>query len=103
LDIRKRYDEQQEKTVLSVNIDTRKAEKIDREDWSLGIENERRSAKGLELFTSYDDLKEFNENKEKVDDDIDIDIDTDYLLNEGAFILSDYIYLNTNLLISEAA
>ena len=103
MDIRKRYDEQQEKIVLSVNIDTRKAEKIDREDWSLGIENKRRTAKGLDLFKNYNDLKEFNENKEKVDIDIDIDIDTDYLLNEGAFILSDYLYLNRNLLISEAA
>ena len=35
--------------------------------------------------------------------DIDIDLQNDYLLNEGMLILSDYLYLNTNLLLSEAA
>ena len=36
-------------------------------------------------------------------EDIDIDPQNDYLLNEGTLILSDYIYLNTNLLLLEAA
>jgi len=99
LDIRKRYDEQQAKTSISINIDTRRAEKIDRQVWVLETENKRRSAKGLEIFQSYEDLDEFNKNKEE----IDIDMQNDYLLNEGARILSDFIYLNTSLLLSEAA
>ena len=33
LNIRKRYDEQQEKTSISINLDTRRAEKIDRQLW----------------------------------------------------------------------
>ena len=99
LDIRKRYDEQQEKVSLSINIDTRRAEKIDRQNWMLKTENKRRLAKGLDIFESYQKLKEFNQDKK----DIDIDIENDYLLNEGALILSDYIYLNTNLLLLEAA
>ena len=99
LDIRKRYDEQQAKTSISINIDTRRAEKIDRQVWILETENKRRSAKGLEIFQSYEDLDEFNKNKEE----IDIDMQNDYLLNEGARILSDFIYLNTSLLLSEAA
>ncbi|MDB4194770.1 carboxy terminal-processing peptidase [Gammaproteobacteria bacterium] len=99
LDIRKRYDEQQEKVSLSINIDTRRAEKLDRQNWMLKTENKRRLAKGLDIFESYEKLKEFDKDKK----DTDIDIENDYLLNEGALILSDYIYLNTNLLLLEAA
>jgi hypothetical protein len=65
----------------------------------LKTENKRRLAKGLDIFESYEKLKEFDKDKK----DIDIDIENDYLLNEGALILSDYIYLNTNLLLLEAA
>jgi carboxyl-terminal processing protease len=100
LDIRERYDRQQDKEALSINLDIRKSEKLNRQQWALDIENKRRDAHGFKRFKTYQDLKDFNENKE----DIDIDIQNDYLLNEGAMILSDYIYyLNRNLLLSEAA
>jgi len=99
LDVRKRYDEQQEKISLSINIDTRRAEKKGRQQWVLETENKRRTAKSLEIFQDFKELEEFNKNKK----DIDIDLQNDYLLKEGALILSDYIYLNTNLLIAEAA
>ena len=99
LDIRERYDQQQDKETLSINLDIRKGEKLNRQQWALETENKRRDAHGFKLFKTYQDLKDFNENKE----DIDIDIQNDYLLNEGAMILSDYIYLNRNLLLSEAA
>ena len=98
LDIRERYDQQQDKETLSINLDIRKGEKLNRQQWALETENKRRDAHGFKLFKTYQDLKDFNENKE----DIDIDIQNDYLLNEGAMILSDYIYLNRNLLLSEA-
>ena len=98
LDIRERYDQQQDKEALSINLDIRKSEKLNRQQWALDTENKRRDAHGFKLFKTYQDLKDFNENKE----DIDIDIQNDYLLNEGAMILSDYIYLNRNLLLSEA-
>jgi hypothetical protein len=101
LNIRKRYDAQQEKTSISINIDTRRAEKIDRQLWLLTTENQRRAAQNLETFKTFEDLEEFNENKE--DNGIDIDLQNDYLLNEGMLILSDYLYLNTSLLLSEAA
>ena len=101
LNIRKRYDEQQKKTSISINLDTRKAEKIDRQLWVLATENQRRAAQNLETFKTFESLEEFNKNKE--DNDLDIDIKNDYLLNEGMLILSDYLYLNTNLLLSEAA
>jgi carboxyl-terminal processing protease len=101
LDIRERYDQQQDKEALSINLDIRKSEKLNRQQWALETENKRRDAHGFKLFKTYQDLKDFNENKEDID--IDIDIQNDYLLNEGAMILSDYIYLNRNLLLSEAA
>ena len=103
LDIRKRYDEQQEKKSISINLDTRRAEKIDRQVWALATENQRRAAQNLEIFKTFEGLEEFNKNKEDNNVDIDIDLQNDYLLNEGMLILSDYLYLNTNLLFSEAA
>jgi len=101
LNIRKRYDEQQGKKSISINLDTRKAEKIDRQLWMLETENQRRAAQNLETFKTFESLEEFNENKE--DNDLDIDLKNDYLLNEGMLILSDYLYLDINLLLSEAA
>ena len=84
-------------------MDTRQAEKIDRQQWALKIENKRRAANGLEVFKGYADLKKFNDEKEEVDVDVEINIQTDYLLKEGTLILSDYIHLNTNLSLAEAA
>ena len=50
-------------------------------------------------------MQDYNDAKETEDDESnsEIDVDNDYLLNEGMLILSDYLYLNTNLLLSEAA
>ena len=103
LKIRERYDEQQEKTSISINIDTRRAEKIERQLWVLETENQRRAAKNLETFKTFEDLEESNADKEDNDRDIDIDLQNDYLLNEGMLILSDYLYLNANSVLSEAA
>jgi hypothetical protein len=103
LNIRERYDEQQEKTSISINIDIRRAEKIERQLWVLETENQRRAAQNLETFKTFEDLEEFNKDKENNDRDIDIDLQNDYLLNEGMLILSDYLYLNTNFFLSEAA
>ena len=102
LDIRKRYDANKEKTGLSINFDTRKAEKIERQIWVLETENKRRSAKGLAIHDSFDDFEEFNKSKEE-DVDKNIDVKNDYLLNESTLILSEYILLKQNLLLAEAA
>jgi len=50
-------------------------------------------------------MEDYNDSKETADDekDFDINIDDDYLLNEGAEILSDYILLNQNTYLSQAA
>ncbi|MDC1164965.1 carboxy terminal-processing peptidase [Gammaproteobacteria bacterium] len=103
LEIRKRYDDQQEKKSISINIDTRRAEKLNRQLWALTTENQRRSSQNLKTFKTFKELEEFNEDQKDTDSDIDIDLQNDYLLNEGMLILSDYLYLSTNLLLSEAA
>ena len=36
-------------------------------------------------------------NKEKNEEDIDIDVDNDYLLQETANIIGDYVYLNDKI------
>jgi hypothetical protein len=40
-------------------------------------------------------------NKEKDEKDLDIDIESDYLLQETANIIADYIYLNNKILITK--
>jgi hypothetical protein len=40
-------------------------------------------------------------NKEKDEKDLDIDMDSDYLLQETANIIADYIYLNDKILITK--
>ena len=50
-------------------------------------------------------MEDFNDEKETEDyeKNSEIDIDNDYLLNEGAQILSDYTILNQNIYLSKAA
>ena len=50
-------------------------------------------------------MEDFNDDKEtlKNNKDSEIDIDNDYLLNEGAEILSDYTIFNQNIYLSKAA
>ena len=105
LDIRKRYEIQKNKEVISLNIANRKFEKEERQLWALAIENKRRSALNLETFISYKAMEDFNEIKETEDKqkDLEINWDDDYLLNEGAQILSDYKIFNQNIYLSEAA
>jgi len=122
LDIRKRYDtqknkqfislnlenrkvEKEERQFISLNLENRKVEKEERQSWALDIENKRRSSLNLEVFSSYKALKDFNDAKETENDkkEFDIDIESDYLLNEGVQILSDFTIFNKNIYFSEAA
>ena len=50
-------------------------------------------------------MEDYKDDKETKDDkkDFGIDIDDDYLLNEGAQILSDYMLFNQNVYLSQAA
>ena len=105
LDIRKRYEIQKNKEVISLNIANRRAEKEERQLWALDTENKRRASLNLETFSSFKAMEDFNDAKETEEDDKDseIDIENDYLLNEGAQILSDYTMLYENIYLSKAA
>jgi len=105
IDIRKRYEIQKNKEVISLNLANRRIEKEERQLWALDIENKRRASLNLEIFDSYKSMKDYNDAKETEDDkkDFAIDIDNDYLLNEGAQILSDYMLFNQNTYLSQAA
>ncbi|MDA9925239.1 carboxy terminal-processing peptidase [Gammaproteobacteria bacterium] len=105
LDIRKRYEIQKNKEVISLNLKNRKIEKEERQSWALEIENKRRASLNLETFSSFEDMEDYNDAKEAEDskNDNEIDVDNDYLLNEGMQILSDYTIFNQNIFLSKAA
>jgi len=105
LDIRKRYETQKNKEVISLNIANRRAEKQERQLWALGIENKRRASLNLETFSSYKAMEDFNDDKETLENNknSEIDIDNDYLLNEGVEILSDYTIFDQNIYLSKGA
>ncbi|MDA9205204.1 carboxy terminal-processing peptidase [Gammaproteobacteria bacterium] len=105
LDIRKRYEIQKNKEVISLNLTDRRVEKEERQLWALDIENKRRTSLNLETFNSYKAMQDYNDAKETEDDerDSEIDIDNDYLLNEGMQILSDYAIFSQNIYLSKAA
>ena len=105
LDIRKRYEIQKNKEVISLNLANRRVEKEERQLWALDTENKRRASLNLETFNSYKAMQDYNDAKETEDDErgSEIDIDNDYLLNEGMQILSDYAIFNQNIYLSKAA
>jgi carboxyl-terminal processing protease len=97
--LRERYDLVKNKKELSLNIDKRQQEKSERKNWILNVENERRKDTGLDIFKEYSDMEDFNKEKDKKDEDIDVE--NDYLLQETANIIADYIYLNDKFLITK--
>jgi carboxyl-terminal processing protease len=105
LDIRKRYEIQKNKEVISLKLTNRRLEKEERQSWALDIENKRRASLNIETFSSYKDMEDYNDAKEFEDSekDLEIDVDNDYLLNEGMQILSDYTIFNQNIFLSKAA
>ncbi len=105
LDVKERYEIQQNKEEISLNLRNRKIEKKERQSWALGIENKRRASLNLEIFSSYKAMEDFNDAEEAEDDEkeFDIDLDNDYLLNEGTQILSDYTIFNQNIYLSKTA
>ncbi|MDC0180981.1 carboxy terminal-processing peptidase [Pseudomonadota bacterium] len=102
LDIRERYEIQKNKKEISLNFTNRKIEKQERQSWALDIENKRRALLNLEIFSSYKAMEDYNDTKND-EKEFDIDVDNDYLLNEGAQILSDYTIFNQNIYLSKAA
>ena len=91
--------------MISLKLTNRRLEKEERQSWALDIENKRRASLNIETFSSYKDMKDYNDAKEFEDSekDLEIDVDNDYLLNEGMQILSDYTIFNQNTFLSKAA
>ena len=98
--VRERYDQNKDKKLLSLNINTRKLEKEARRTWLLEIENNRRKVLGLTTFESYEELEEHNKNENKKNDE-KIDLNKDFLLIESTNIVNDYINMNKKILLSE--
>ena len=97
-DVRKRFDSQNEKKNLSLILNVRKQEQLERKEWYLTVENKRRSALGLASFGTYEDLEAFNDTLE-LDD---INTQSDYLLLESIEIISDFVSYGETQLFGQA-
>ena len=95
--VRNRYNLNKNKKQISLNIDNRLIQKDLRKDWLLEIENERRQGNGLNIFGSYEELKDFNDNDSNSDL---IDLKNDFELIESTKIINDYLNLNKKTMLS---
>ena len=94
LKVRQKYDQRKNKKELSLNINERKNDKLDRRSWILNAENARRSLLNFDTFDTYDDLETFREN---IDSD-EISLENDFLLNESKNIIVDYLKFSSQLI-----
>ena len=88
--VRNRYDLNKNKKLLSLNINNRKTQKELRRDWLLEIENERRSGLGLNVFLTYSEMEEFNDNDDNFNNNM-INLKNDYQLIESTNIINDFL------------
>ena len=95
--VRNRYNLNKNKKQISLNIDNRLIQKDLRKDWLLEIENERRQGNGLNIFGSYEELKDFNDNDSNSDL---IDLKNDFELIESTKIINDYLNLNKKTMLT---
>ena len=95
--VRNRYDLNKNKKLLSLNINNRKTQKELRKDWLLEIENERRSGLSLNVFLTYSEMEEFNDNKDDFNNNM-INLKNDYQLIESTNIINDFLNIeNKNI------
>ena len=95
--VRNRYDLNKNKKLLSLNINNRKTQKELRKDWLLEIENERRSGLGLNVFLTYSEMEEFNDNEDDFNNNM-INLKNDYQLIESTNIINDFLNIeNKNI------
>ena len=94
LKVRQKYDQRKNKKELSLNINERKNDKLDRRSWILNAENARRSLLNIDTFNTYDDLEAF---REEIDSD-EISLENDFLLNESKNIIVDYLKFSSQLI-----
>ena len=99
-EVRKRYDLNKDKKFLSLKIQDRDNQKNLRKNWLLEIENKRRSSLGFDTFASYEDLENFNKENDGITNANRIDFENDYQLIESARIVSDYLDLEQEKIIT---
>ena len=97
--VRERYDLNKNKKLITLNIENRETQKELRKDWLLEIENERREANGLNIFASYKEMEDFNDDEEDFNENI-IDLKNDYQLLESTKIINDFINLSKKTMLS---
>ena len=94
LKVREKYDQRKNKKELSLNINERKKDKLDRRLWILNTENSRRNLLNIEVFNTYDDMEAF---REEIDSE-EISLENDFLLNESTNIIIDYLKFSSQLI-----
>ncbi len=94
LKIRQKYDQSKNRKELSLNIDEREKDKLDRKSWMLSAENYRRNLLNIDRFDTYDDLEAY---REKIDSEA-ISLEDDFLLNESKNIIIDYLKFSSPLI-----
>ena len=97
--VRERYDLNKNKKLITLNIENRETQKELRKDWLLEIENERREANGLNIFASYKEMEDFNDDEENFNENL-IDLKNDYELLESTKIINDFINLSKDTMLS---
>ena len=97
--VRERYDLNKNKRLITLNIENRETQKELRKDWLLEIENERREANGLNIFASYKEMEDFNDDEEDFNENL-IDLKNDYQLLESTKIINDFINLSKKTMLS---
>ena len=97
--IRERYDLNKNKKLITLNIENRQTQKELRKNWLLEIENKRREANGLKIFTSYKEMEDFNDDEENFNENL-IDLKNDYELLESTKIINDFINLSKKTMLS---
>ena len=97
--VRNRYDLNKNKKLLSLNINKRTIQKELRRSWLLDIENERRSEIGLDVFNSFEEMENFKDNKDSLNQN-SINLEDDYLLIESTKIINDFLNFSKKKMIS---
>ena len=97
--VRNRYDLNKNKKLLSLNINKRTIQKELRKSWLLEIENERRSEIGLNVFNSFEEMENFKDDKDSLDQN-SINLEDDYLLIESTKIINDFLNFSKKKMLS---
>ena len=97
--VRNRYDLNKNKKLLSLNINKRTIQKELRRSWLLDIENERRSEIGLDVFNSFEEMENFKDDKDSLNQN-SINLEDDYLLIESTKIINDFLNFSKKKMLS---